>query len=79
MNPPVPSGTRSPVLSGTADPSYQEPKPAVSVDAITQNHAPNFSNQESFGFLLTPSSRCGSSSAAAVYTPLRDATMAVMP
>jgi hypothetical protein len=53
VNRPVLSGTRTPVLSGTADPSYQEPKRALSIDALTQNRAPNFTNKESFGFLLT--------------------------
>ena len=53
MNRPVLSGTQTPVLSGTADPSYQEPKRALSIDALTQNRASNFTNKESFGFLLT--------------------------
>ena len=53
MNRPVLSGARTPVLSGTADPSYQEPKRALSIDALTQNRASNFTNKESFGFLLT--------------------------
>ena len=53
MNRPVLSGTRTPVLSGTANPSYQEPKRALSIDAFTQNRALNFTNKESFGVLLT--------------------------
>lgn len=53
MNRPVLSGTQTLVLSGTADPSYQEPKRALSIDALTKNRAPNFTNKESFGFLLT--------------------------
>ena len=53
MNPPVLSGTRTPVLSGTADPSYREPKPDLTTGKRSRNRAPNFSNQESFGFLLT--------------------------
>ena len=53
MNRPVLSGTQTLVLSGTADPSYQEPERALSIDALTQNRAPNFTNKESFGFLLT--------------------------
>jgi hypothetical protein len=53
VNRPVLSGNRTPVLSGTANPSYQEPKPNLSFDTLKQNHAPNFTNKESFGFLLT--------------------------
>jgi len=53
VNRPVLSGTQTLVLSGTADPSYQEPKRALSIDALTKNRAPNFTNKESFGFLLT--------------------------
>lgn len=53
MNRPVLSGTQTLVLSGTADPSYQEPKRALSIDALAQNRASNFTNKESFRFLLT--------------------------
>lgn len=53
VNRAVLSGTQAPVLSGTADPYYQEPKQVLTVEALSQICAPNFSNQESFGFLLT--------------------------
>lgn len=82
MNRPVLSGTQTIVLSGTADPSYQEPKAALSMSALSKNRAPNFSNQESFGFLLTACIRWGLSNATARsgnVTPMRDANIAVMP
>lgn len=80
MNRPVLSGTRTPVLSGTANPSYQEPKPPVTLEAHLENRAPNFSNKESFGFLLTPGIHRGLSGAAARkgLAGLRGDTMAVM-
>jgi len=65
VNQPVLSGTRTLVLSGTANPAYQEPKPNISLEAASQNRAPNFPNKESFGFLLTRSVRWGLSDAAA--------------
>ena len=53
VNRPVLSRTQTPVLSGTANPSYQEPQSVLTPEALTQNRAPNFTNKESFGFLLT--------------------------
>ena len=53
MNRPVLSGTRTPVLSGTANPSYQEPKRSLSSARASRIRAPNFPNIESYGFLLT--------------------------
>lgn len=54
MNRPVPSGTGTPVLSGTTNPSYQEPEPDLTLEAHSLNRTPNLTNHESFGFLLTP-------------------------
>lgn len=82
MNPPVLSGTRKPVLSGTADPSYQEPEANLSIGAHTENRAPNFTNRESFGFLLTARVSWGLPSAPDHkddFAPLQHANIAVTP
>ena len=68
MNRPVLSGTRTPVLSGTAIPSYQEPKRSLSCATALRIRASNFPNTESYGFLLTAAfvGDCKSPSLAAV-------------
>src|SRR5262249_52920100 len=64
VNQPVLSVTRTPVPSGTAVPSYQEPKPHLTCGSASRIRAPNLANRESFGFLLTPDARWGSLPAA---------------
>jgi hypothetical protein len=47
------SGTQTLVISGTRPSWFQEPEPALSLCAGNEIGAPNLSNIESFGFLLT--------------------------
>jgi chromosome partitioning protein len=51
------SGTQTLVISGTRSSWFQEPESALSICADNEIGAPNLSNIESFGFLLTDHAR----------------------
>jgi len=51
------SGTQTLVISGTRSTWFQEPRSALSICASKEISAPNSSNRESFGFLLTDPAR----------------------